>query len=109
MPQGFSPWALALKKEGQRAYVSFSLSEVLFKVRLPDMSVQAWADLTPYFPTRCQSIALSADESRLFGTIPGWSKVLVIDTATMKVVRTVDGIDVGRGLFVSRHPGMVVA
>ncbi|MRR13175.1 hypothetical protein EG835_12130, partial [bacterium] len=106
-PQGFSPWALALTRDGQSAYVSFSLSEVLFKVRLSDMSVQAVADLTPFFPTRCQHIALSPDESRLFGVIPGWRQVIVIDTATMKVIRTIDGIDTA-GLFLSQHTGKLV-
>ena len=50
-PQGFSPYGMAITKDGEYAYVNFDLSDVVFKIRLSDLAVVATADLSTYFPT----------------------------------------------------------
>ncbi|MFZ3048408.1 MAG: hypothetical protein WA151_21045, partial [Desulfatirhabdiaceae bacterium] len=100
-PQGFSPFAIEVTKDGQYAYLSFDLSEVIFKVRLADLSTVAIADLSAYFPIECEHIALDADEKKLFVYSPTWRKLLVLDTETMGLVHMID--DYGLiGMFRSR-------
>lgn len=94
MPQGFSPFAIAITEDGEYAYLSFDGSEVVFKVRLEDLAVEAVADLSEYFPIECQDIALDASEEKLFVYTPAWRKLLVLDTQTMSVVHTIDDIGV---------------
>ena len=94
MPQGFSPFAIAITEDGEYAYLSFDLSEDIFKVRLEDLAVEAVADLSEYFPIECEDIALDASEEKLFVYTPTWRKLLVLDTQTMSVVYTIDDIGV---------------
>jgi len=93
-PQGFSPFAIAITEDGEYAYIGFDLSEVIFKVSLEDLTVEAVADLSGYFPIECEDIALDASEEKLFVYTPTWRKLLVLDTQTMSVVHTIDDIGV---------------
>jgi len=94
MPQGFSPFAIAITEDGKYAYIGFDLSEVVFKVRLEDLAVVAVADLSEYFPIESEDIALDASEEKLFVCTPTWQKLLVLDTQTMSVIHTIDDIGV---------------
>ncbi|MCK4221832.1 MAG: hypothetical protein KAX25_03095, partial [Dehalococcoidia bacterium] len=94
MPQGFSPFAISITQDGEYAYIGFDLSEVVFKVRLEDFTVEAVAELCEYFPMACENIALDASEEKLFVYTPTWRKLLVLDTQTMSVVHTIDDIGV---------------
>lgn len=94
MPQGFSPFAIAITQDGEYAYIGFGLSEVVFKVRLENLTVEAVADLSEYFPMDCENIALDASEEKLFVHSASWRKLLVLDTQTMSVVHTIDDIGV---------------
>jgi YVTN family beta-propeller protein len=89
-PQGFSPSAIEVTKDGQYAYLGFDLSEVIFKVRLTDLTIVATADLSTYFPIECEHIALDASEKKLFVYTPTWRKLLVLDTETMSLIHTID-------------------
>lgn len=59
IPQGLSPFALAVTEDGKYAYISFSLSEFIFKVRLENLTVEAWADLSDYYPIEVWYITLA--------------------------------------------------
>jgi len=91
-PQGFSPFAIAITKDGKYAYVSFDLAEVVFKVRVADFTVEAVADLSRYFPIESEHIALDASEKKLFVHSATWRKLLVLDTQTMNIIHTIDDI-----------------
>ena len=93
-PQGFSPSAIAITEDGEYAYLSFDLSEVVFKVRLENLAVEAVADLSEYFPIECENSALDSTEEKLFVYTPTWRKLLVLDAQTMSVVHTIDDIGV---------------
>jgi len=103
--QGFSPFAIAITEDGEYAYLSFDLSEDIFKVRLEDLAVEAVADLSDYFPMECEDIALDASEEKLFVYIPTWRKLIVLDTQTMTVIHTIDNIGgmLGRAMTRSQH------
>jgi hypothetical protein len=104
-PQGFSPFAIEVTKDGQYAYLSFDLSEVIFKVRLADLTVVATADLSAYFPIECEHIALDASEKKLFVYTPTWRKLLVFDTETMSLIHSINNyglFGMFRSLFGSR-------
>ena len=92
-PQGYSPFAIEVTKDGQYAYLSFDLSEVIFKIRLTDLTIVAAADLSAYFPIECEHIALDASEKKLFVHTPTWRKLLVLDTDTMSLIHTIDNFD----------------
>jgi len=89
-PQGFSPIAIEVTKDGQYAYLGFDLSEVIFKIRLTDLAIVATADLSAYFPIGSEHIALDASEKKLFVHTPTWRKLLVLDTDTMSLIHTID-------------------
>lgn len=89
-PEGFSPFAIEVTKDGQYAYLGFDLSEVIFKVRLTDLTTVATADLSAYFPIESEHIALDASEKKLFVYSPTWRKLLVLDTETMSLIHTID-------------------
>ena len=44
--QGMAPFRMAITNDGRYAFVTFFLSEVVLKVRLADMTVEAKADLS---------------------------------------------------------------
>lgn len=92
-PQGASPFAIEITKDGQYAFLSFDLSEVIFKVRLSDLSTVAITDLSAYFPIECEHISLDTTEKKLFIYSPTWRKLLVIDTGTMNLIYTIDNYD----------------
>jgi YVTN family beta-propeller protein len=106
-PQGNSPFAIAITQDGQHAYLSFDLSEVIFKVRLTDLTVVATADLSAYFPMESESIALDASEGRLFVYTPTWRKLLVLDTETMTLIGTIDDFGLV-GMFRSQFGSQLV-
>ncbi len=95
-PQGFSPFAIAITKNGEFAYVGFDLSETVLKVRLSDQTVVAAADLSQYFPIESETAVLDQSESKLFVYSPTWQKLIVLDTQTMGVVHIMPGISIGR-------------
>ncbi len=64
MPQGFSPFAIAITEDGQYAYLSFDLSETAFKIRLEDFTVEAVAELYEYFPTESEYTRLKTSRER---------------------------------------------
>ncbi|MFC1552706.1 T9SS type A sorting domain-containing protein [Candidatus Latescibacterota bacterium] len=92
--QGFGPFGIAITKDGQYAYLSFDLSEDVCKVRLEDLTVEATADLSEYFPMESELIALDASEGKLFVYTLTWQKLLVLNTHTMSVIHTIDDIDI---------------
>jgi len=92
MPQGVSPFAIAITEDGQYAYLSFNLSDTAFKIRLEDFTVEAVAELHEYFPMESKTIALDASEEKLFVYTLTWRKLLVLDTQTMNLIHTVDDI-----------------
>ena len=102
MPQGFSPFAIAITKDGKYAYVGFDLAEVVFKVYLDNLTVEAVADLSKYFPMESEHIALDASEKKLFVNSATWQKLLVLDTQTMSVIHIIDNISV-TGMFLSQY------
>jgi hypothetical protein len=90
--QGLSPMVIALTHDGQYAFLSFDLSETIFKVQLANLTVVAVADLVDYFPIQCHIMALDASETKLFAYIPTYQKLIVIDTQTMTVIHTIGNI-----------------
>jgi len=107
MPQGFSPFAIAITEDGQYAYLSFNQSETAFKIRLEDFTVEAVAELYEYFPLESKLIALDASEEKLFVLAPSRRKLLVLDTRTMSLIHTVD--DVGHiGMIRSRYGPLLI-
>ncbi|MFH0835891.1 MAG: hypothetical protein V1834_01900, partial [Candidatus Micrarchaeota archaeon] len=90
--QGFSPFAIAITNDGEYAYVGFDLSEDVFKIRLADLTIEAAADLSKYFPLESERIALDAAEKKLFVYSTTWKKLIVLDAKTMDVIRTIDNI-----------------
>ncbi|MGY5875231.1 MAG: hypothetical protein RTU30_05755, partial [Candidatus Thorarchaeota archaeon] len=100
--QGFSPFGIAITNDGEFAYVSFDLSEHVFKVRLDNLTIEAVADLSEYFPLECELITLDASEEKLFIYSPSWRKLLVLDTHTMSVIHTIDDIGIF-GFTQSQH------
>ncbi len=101
---GYCPTAIAITKDGKYAYIGFDLSEVVFKVRLKDLTVEAVADLSAYFPTRSADIALNLSETKLFVYTVSWRKLVVLDVETMRVIHTIDDIgQVSGGLVRSQH------
>jgi len=91
-PQGFSPFSIAITKDGKYAYVGFDLSEDVFKMRLDNLTIEAAADLSEYFPIESEDIALDASEKKLFVHSATWQKLIVLDTQTMNVIHTIDDI-----------------
>ncbi|MFX0093322.1 MAG: hypothetical protein ACFFBD_16320 [Candidatus Hodarchaeota archaeon] len=94
MFQGCSPFGIAITGDGQYAYISFDLSEHIFKVRLDNLTVVQAADLSEFFPLECELIALDANEEKLFAYSTSWRKLLVFDTQTMSVIHTIDDIGI---------------
>jgi hypothetical protein len=92
LPQGLSPTAISITKDGRYAYLSFDLAEVIFKINLGDFTINAVADLSGYFPAECQVMVLDATESKLFAYSPPNQKLLVIDTQTMTIIHTIGNI-----------------
>lgn len=91
-PQGMGPSTIAVTQDGEYGYIGFHLSDVVFKVRLEDLTVEAVADLSEYFPIECRHIALDASEEKLFVHSASWRKLLVLETQTMSMVHTIDDI-----------------
>ncbi|MCJ7531585.1 MAG: hypothetical protein MUO64_11220, partial [Anaerolineales bacterium] len=91
--QGMGPSIIANTKDGKYAYVGFGLSDTIAKVRLADLTVAAMADLSQYFPITCSRIALDASEKKLFVHSASWRKLIVLDTQTLSVIHTIDGIN----------------
>lgn len=92
MLQGMGPSTIAVTQDGEYGYIGFHLSDVVFKVRLEDLTVEAVADLSEYFPIQCYHIALDSSGAKLFVHSASWRKLLVLDTQTMNVVHTIDDI-----------------
>lgn len=88
--QGASPFGIAITKDGQYAYLTFDLSEDVLKVRLSDFAVVGRTDLSAFFPSECENIALDVSEKKLFVYTSTWRKLLVIDTDTMSLSHTMD-------------------
>ena len=91
--QGMGPTIIANTEDGKYAYVGFHLSDTIAKVRLADLTVEAMADLSQYFPLQCYRMALDVSEKKLFVHSASWRKLIVLDTQTLSVINTIDGID----------------
>jgi len=91
--QGMGPTIIATTQDGKYAYVGFHLSETIAKIRLADLTVEAMADLSHYFPLQCYRIALDASEKKLFVQSAAWRKVIVLDTQSLGVVHIIDDMD----------------
>jgi len=92
MPQGMGPIAIAITEDGNYAFIGLSLPQAIFKAHLGDLTIEAMADLSEYFPLECEDIALDASEEKLFVYADVWRKMLVLDTQTMNVIHTIDDI-----------------
>ncbi len=93
--QGFSPYGIALTRDGRYAYLSFDLSAFVFKVRLSDMTVVASADFSRYFPLKCSSIALDAGETKVFLHDRILGRLLVLNAVTLQEIRVIGGFTAG--------------
>ena len=107
-PQGMGPTIIANTKDGKYAYVGFHLSDTIAKVRLSDLTVEAMADLSQYFPLQCYRIALDLSEKKLFVHSASWRKLIVLDTQTLNVIHTIDGIDAPYGMFRSQDGRLII-
>lgn len=92
--QGFSPFGLAITKDGKYAYVSFDLSEKIMKIQLSDFSVVAETDLSDYFPIEAELIALDNSETELFVYSSSWKKLLVLDTSNFQIKKSIEDIQI---------------
>jgi YVTN family beta-propeller protein len=106
-PQALSPFAIAITWDGRYAFVNSDLSEVVLKIRLSDLAIVGSADLSAFFPVASWLAALDLSERKLFINCGSWRKVLVLDSDSMKVIHTIDGLN-PIGMFVSRHSGQLV-
>ncbi len=101
-PQGMGPSTIAVTQDGEYGYIGFHLSDVVFKVRLEDLTVEAVADLSEYFPIQCYHIVLDDSEEKLFVHSASWRRLLVLDTKMMIVIHTIDDIGAG-GIALSQY------
>jgi DNA-binding beta-propeller fold protein YncE len=108
IPQGFSPFAIAITKDGTYAYVGFDLSEDVFKIRLADFTIQATANLSNYFPLESEHIVLDASEKKLFVNSATWQKLLVLDVQNMSVIHTINNVNVN-DMFLSQYGPFLIA
>lgn len=107
-PQGLGVWDIEITQDGKYAYLSFDLTEIIVKVGLEDMKVVAVADLSEYFPIRCQHIVLDSSEGKLFAYLSAWDKLIVIDTQTMRVIHTIPNVQIV-DMFQSRYGPNIIA
>jgi len=91
-PRAMSPFGIAITQDGQTGYIGFNMSELVFKVRLKDLKVEAAAELYDYFPIQSRSIALDASEEKLFVHTVNWRKLIVLDAQSLALLRVIDGI-----------------
>jgi len=108
MLQGMGPTTIAATKDGKYAYIGFHLSDVVFKVRLANLAVEAAADLSDYFPLQCYHTVLDASEKKLFVHSASWRRLLVLDTQTMSVVHTIGNIG-AQDIIRSQHGPFLIA
>jgi len=101
-PQEQSPYKMDITNDGEYAYLSFNLTEAVFKIRLEDLSVVAVADLTEYFPIEYDPVTLNASEEKLFVYTTTWRKLIVLDTQTLNVIHTIDNISI-TGMTLSQY------
>jgi YVTN family beta-propeller protein len=104
--QAMGPTVLALTSDGHFAYVGFHLSETVAKVHLPDLTIQAVADLHQFFPLQSYRATLDASGGKLFVHSTSWRNLIVLDTQTMQVIHTIDDIDAS-GMFLG-HDGRLL-
>ena len=106
-PQGFSPFAITITKDGEYAYIGFDLSEDVFKVHLDNLTIEAAADLSEYFPIENEHIALDVTERKLFVHSTTWRKLIVLDTQTMDVIHVIDNISI-TGMIQSQYAPFII-
>lgn len=94
MDQGFSPFGIEITADGKHAYVSFDLSEFIFKICLDNWTIESVADLSEYFPAEFELIQLDASEEKLFVYSPTWQKLFVLDTQTMGIIHIIANITI---------------
>jgi uncharacterized protein (TIGR03437 family) len=108
--QGFSPFGIALTRDGRYAYLSFDLSAIVFKVRLSDMTVVASADFSRYFPTEFGPIVLDAGETKVFLHDHVLGRLLVLNAVTLQEIRVIGGLPASGRLVSSRWgPYLILA
>jgi YVTN family beta-propeller protein len=98
---------MAITEDGEYAYLAFALSEVVFKIRLEDLSVEAVAELYEHFPIQSPSLALGPNEEKLFVLSLTWPKLLVLDAQTMDLIQVVDNVG-NLGMLQSRHGSQII-
>jgi len=108
MLQGMGPTTIATTEDGKYAYIGFHLSDVVFKVLLANLTVEAVADLSDYFPLQCYHTVLDASGEKLFVHSASWRRLLVLDTQTMSVVHTIDNIG-AQDIIRSQHGPFLIA
>ncbi len=90
--QGMGPTCIAVTKDGKHAFIGFHLSDTVFKVHLPDLTVEAVENLSDYFPLQSYRIALDASDRKLFVHVGSWKKLLVLDTQTLSLMHSIEQI-----------------
>jgi DNA-binding beta-propeller fold protein YncE len=108
MLQGMGPTTIAATEDGKYAYIGFHLSDVIFKVLLANLTIEAVADLSNYFPLQCYHAVLDASGKKLFVHSASWRRLLVLDTQTMSVVHTIDNIG-AQDIIRSQHGPFLIA
>jgi uncharacterized protein (TIGR03437 family) len=103
--QAFSPFGMALTRDGRYAYLSSDLYPLVHKVRLGDMTIVASADFSRYFPLQCQTIVLDAGEAKVFLFDHTLGRVLVLDAATLQEIRMIGGFGNGTAQLVRSRWG----
>jgi len=107
--QGTSPFAIATTQDGKYAYISFDLSDVVFKIDLQNFTVASYADLSAYFPIESELIALDQTEQKLFVYTSPHKKLLVLDAQTLELVDTIENVR-ALGMTRSRYgPFLIVS
>ncbi len=106
-PQGMGPTTIATTADGKYAYVGFHLSDVVFKIRLRDLTVEAAADLSRHFPLQCYTIVLDASDQKLFVHTASRKKLLVLDAGTMNLLHTIDNVDASRMIRSQHGPFLI--
>ena len=92
MPQGMGPTTIVISEDAEYGYVGFHLSDVIFKVRLEDLTPVAVADLSEFFPFQSYSITLDDSEEKLFVHSDSRRQLIAIDTQTMDVIHTIEDV-----------------
>ena len=99
------PFDIAITNDGQYGYLTYDIPPAVIKIRLSDLAIIGTTDLSTLSYMQCQNLALDVTEKKLFAYSRTWKKLLVIDTDSMTLSRTIDDyplIGMTRSLFGTR-------